>query len=52
MTAVMESKLLDAVPINASATYIGDSLFVKPAPVFMEKTRIINECGAKPEIAV
>ena len=52
MTAVMESKLLDAAPINATATYIGDSLFAKPAPVIMEKTRLINEHGATPEIAV
>jgi 3-keto-5-aminohexanoate cleavage enzyme len=52
MEAVMESKLLDAAPINATATYIGDSLFVKPAPVIMEKTRLINQHGSKPEIAV
>jgi 3-keto-5-aminohexanoate cleavage enzyme len=52
MTAVMESKLLDAAPINATATCIGDALFAKPAPVIMEKTRLINSNGAKPEIAV
>ncbi len=52
MKVMMDSKLLDAAPINATATYIGDSLFVKPAPVIMEKTRLINECGSTPEIAV
>lgn len=52
MTAVMASKLLDAAPINATATYIGDAMFAKPAPVIMEKTRLINESGTKPEIAV
>jgi 3-keto-5-aminohexanoate cleavage enzyme len=52
MADVLDSKLLDAAPINATATYVGDSLFVKPAPVLLEKTRLINESGAKPEIAV
>jgi hypothetical protein len=44
--------LLDAAPINTTATYVGDSLFVKLAPIMIEKVRIINEAGAKPEIAV
>lgn len=52
MQRVLESGLLDAAPVNATATYIGDSLFAKPAPVLMEKTRLIVESGAVPEIAV
>lgn len=52
MQEVLDSGLLDAAPVNATATYIGDSLFVKPAPVLIEKTRLINACGSKPEIAV
>jgi 3-keto-5-aminohexanoate cleavage enzyme len=52
MKEVLDSGLLDAAPVNATATYIGDSLFVKPAPILMEKTRLINACGSKPEIAV
>lgn len=52
MKAVLDSKLLDAAPINTTATYIGDSLFAKPAPVMIEKTRLIVESGAVPEIAV
>lgn len=52
MREVLDSGLLDAAPINATATYIGDSLFVKPAPILLEKTRLIAEAGAKPEIAV
>jgi uncharacterized protein (DUF849 family) len=52
MKQVLESGLLDAAPINTTATYIGDSLFVKPAPVMIEKVRLINESGAVPEIAV
>jgi 3-keto-5-aminohexanoate cleavage enzyme len=52
MKRVLDSKLLDAAPINTTATYIGDSLFAKPAPIMMEKTRMIVESGAVPEIAV
>lgn len=52
MKQVLDSKLLDAAPVNATATYIGDSLFAKPAPILMEKTRLIAESGAVPEIAV
>jgi len=52
MKEVLNSGLLDAAPINTTATYIGDSLFVKPAPIMIEKVRLINEAGAKPEIAV
>jgi 3-keto-5-aminohexanoate cleavage enzyme len=52
MKAVLDSGLLDAAPVNATATYIGDSLFAKPAPMLMEKTRLIVESGAVPEIAV
>ncbi|MBT2302038.1 3-keto-5-aminohexanoate cleavage protein [Variovorax paradoxus] len=52
MKRVLDSKLLDAAPVNATATYIGDSLFAKPAPILMEKTRLIAESGSVPEIAV
>ncbi|MFH0175897.1 3-keto-5-aminohexanoate cleavage protein [Streptomyces cacaoi] len=52
MKKVLSSGLLDAAPVNATATYVGDSLFVKPAPILIEKTRLIVESGAKPEIAV
>jgi 3-keto-5-aminohexanoate cleavage enzyme len=52
MKEVLSSKLLDAAPINTTATYIGDSLFVKPAPIMIDKVRLINEAGGVPEIAV
>jgi 3-keto-5-aminohexanoate cleavage enzyme len=52
MNEVLESGLLDAAPINSTATYVGDSLFVKPTPVLLEKTRRILEAGSVPEIAV
>ena len=44
--------LLDGSPVNATAVYLGDSLLAKPAPILMEKTRILLEAGAVPEIAV
>lgn len=52
MNKVLESGLLDAAPINSTATYVGDSLFVKPTPILLEKTRRILEVGSVPEIAV
>jgi len=52
MKEVLDAKILDAAPINTTATYIGDSLFVKPAPIMIEKVRLINEAGSVPEIAV
>lgn len=52
MRELLDETLLDGAPINATATHIGDSLFVKPAPVILEKTRLINESGGVPEIAV
>lgn len=52
MNQVLESGLLDAAPINTTATYVGDSLFVKPTPILLEKTRRILEAGSVPEIAV
>lgn len=52
MRRVLGSGILDAVPVNSTATYIGDSLFVKPTPILLEKTRLVIESGAKPEIAV
>lgn len=52
MVEMLDLSLLDAAPINATATYIGDSLFAKPAPVILEKARLIREAGSTPEIAV
>ena len=52
MKEVLNGGVLDAAPINTTATYIGDSLFVKPAPIMIEKVRLIKEAGSVPEIAV
>ncbi|MCW2672646.1 MAG: 3-keto-5-aminohexanoate cleavage protein [Frankiales bacterium] len=51
MIEVLDSGLLDGVPINTTATYVGDALFAKPIPMILEKTRLIIESGAKPIIA-
>jgi 3-keto-5-aminohexanoate cleavage enzyme len=52
MVEMLDLGTLDAAPINTTATYIGDSLFAKPAPVILEKARLIREAGSAPEIAV
>jgi 3-keto-5-aminohexanoate cleavage enzyme len=52
MKRVLATGLLDGAPINTTTTYIGDSLFSKPAPVIIEKVRLIVENGGIPEIAV
>ena len=52
MKRVLDSGLLDGAPINTTATYIGDSMFAKPAPIMLEKTRLLVESGAIVEIAV
>lgn len=52
MQRVLKSGLLDAAPVNATATYVGDSLFAKPAPILIDKTKMILDCGLVPEIAL
>lgn len=51
MKRVLDAKLLDAVPVNTTAVYTGDSLFAKPIPVILEKARLVQEAGAKVLIA-
>jgi 3-keto-5-aminohexanoate cleavage enzyme len=52
MKRALDERLLDAVPVNTTAVYQGDSLFAKPIPLMLEKTRLVLESGAKPIIAV
>jgi 3-keto-5-aminohexanoate cleavage enzyme len=52
MEKILHSRLLDASPVNATATYLGDSLLAKPIPIRLEKTRLIQQAGGVPEIAV
>jgi 3-keto-5-aminohexanoate cleavage enzyme len=51
MRRVLDAKLFDAVPVNTAAVYTGDALFAKPVPVILEKTRLVQESGAKVLIA-
>jgi len=48
----IDTGLLDASPVNPTATYIGDSLLAKPVPILLQKTRMLLERGITPEIAV
>jgi 3-keto-5-aminohexanoate cleavage enzyme len=52
MIEVLQDGLLDQTPINTTACYVGDSLIAKPPHVIIEKTRICQELGVKPQIAV
>lgn len=52
MKEVLAAGTLDGCPINPTATYVGDTLFAKPAPMILEKTRLILEAGSKLQIAV
>lgn len=52
MKEVLDARVFDAVPVNTTATYTGDALFAKPMPLVLEKTRLIQESGAKVLIAV
>jgi 3-keto-5-aminohexanoate cleavage enzyme len=52
MKRALDARLLDGVPINTTAVFQGDSLFAKPVPMMLEKTRLVIESGAKPIIAV
>ncbi len=52
MLEVMQDGLLDQTPINTTCTYVGDTMLVKPPHVMIEKTRICQELGVKPQLAV
>jgi 3-keto-5-aminohexanoate cleavage enzyme len=52
MKEALQEGLLDAVPINTTAVFQGDSLFAKPVPLMIEKTRLVLAAGAKPIVAV
>lgn len=52
MKAALDEKILDGVPINPTAVFNGDSLFAKPIPLMLEKTRLVLEAGTTPIVAV
>ncbi|KAA9105894.1 3-keto-5-aminohexanoate cleavage protein [Microbacterium rhizomatis] len=51
MKRCLNANILDGVPVNTTAVYNGDSLFAKPVPLLLEKTRLILESGSTPIIA-
>ena len=51
MRRVLDADVFDATPINTTTVYLGDTLFSKPLPLILEKTRLVRESGAKPIIA-
>jgi 3-keto-5-aminohexanoate cleavage enzyme len=52
MIEVLQDGLFDQTPINMTATFAGDTLIAKPPHVAIEKVRICQELGVKPQIAV
>ena len=52
MQRLSESGLVTGSPVNTTATFVGDTLFAKPPAVMIEKARILQDAGVKPEIAV
>ena len=52
MVSVLSDRLLEVTPINTTAVYCGDTLFAKPPHVILEKTRLCQELGVKPQVAV
>jgi len=49
---VLSDRLLEVTPINTVAAYCGDTLFAKAPHVMIEKTRLCQELGVKPQVAV
>jgi len=52
MVSVLSDRLLEVTPINTVAAYCGDTLFAKAPHVMIEKTRLCQELGVKPQVAV
>jgi 3-keto-5-aminohexanoate cleavage enzyme len=52
MESTIKTGLFDALPVNTTAICCGDSMFFKPPHVVIEKTRLVQEAGAKPIISV
>lgn len=51
MGPMMDTGLLDVIPVNTTANCCGDSMFFKAPHVVIEKTRMIQDRGLKPVIA-
>jgi 3-keto-5-aminohexanoate cleavage enzyme len=52
MERMIESRLLDAVPVNTTAILVADNMFFKSPQAILAKTRKILQAGLTPQIAV
>lgn len=52
MGEVLDEHLFEYTPVNCLAAYNGDSLFIKPPHVMIEKTRLIQEKNTKVMLAI
>jgi 3-keto-5-aminohexanoate cleavage enzyme len=52
MGQVMDTRLLDVIPVNTTAICCGDSMFFKAPHVVIQKTKMIQDRGLKPVVAV
>ncbi|SMC36358.1 3-keto-5-aminohexanoate cleavage protein [Papillibacter cinnamivorans] len=52
MESFLKEGLLEVTPINTVAVLYGDTLFAKPPYSMIEKTKICQDCGVKPQIAI
>ncbi|MAE93461.1 MAG: 3-keto-5-aminohexanoate cleavage protein [Deltaproteobacteria bacterium] len=52
VTTALEEGLVDQTPVNAIASYIGDSVLVKPPHAMIKKAELCEKNDVKPQIAV
>jgi 3-keto-5-aminohexanoate cleavage enzyme len=52
VTTALEEGLVDQTPVNTVASYVGDSLLVKPPHAMIKKAELCEKNHVKPQIAV
>lgn len=52
LVRLLDERIVETTPINPTAVYNGDCLFAKPPHVIIEKTKLCQERGIKPTIAI
>ena len=50
MQDLLKERLFETTPVNTNATYNGDMIFCKPPHVMIEKLRLCQEYGVKPQV--
>lgn len=48
----VEAKLVEVSPVNPTACFAGDLLFTKPPHVLIQKTKMLQDAGIKPQVAI